>query len=141
MPSAAAPRPRHRAVRRRGDRREPRAAAGRVVPCPEPGLALLDGGRHDLSFDFGLPEPQLTAPGLGAPTRPVSGEITELADQHAFLRLDPADPLAVGDVVRLGVSHPCTVLDKWQWIPITHGVGDDPGRDRAVRTWSAVHRH
>jgi D-serine deaminase-like pyridoxal phosphate-dependent protein len=27
-------------------------------------------------------------------------------------------PLRVGDVVRLGLSHPCTAFDKWSLIPV-----------------------
>jgi D-serine deaminase-like pyridoxal phosphate-dependent protein len=27
-------------------------------------------------------------------------------------------PLVVGDVVRLGISHPCTLFDKWSLIPV-----------------------
>ncbi|MGI5128607.1 alanine racemase [Pseudonocardia sp. CA-107938] len=107
----------------------------RVISRPEPGLALLDAGKRDVSFDEGLPEPQLAAPALGAPARPITGEISAVADQHAFLRLDAADPLAVGDVVRLGLSHPCTALDKWRWIPVTDGTGADPAVTDLVRTW------
>ena len=107
----------------------------RVISRPEPGLALLDAGKRDVSFDEGLPEPQLAATALGASARTIKGEISAVADQHAFLRLDPADPLAVGDVVRLGLSHPCTALDKWRWIPVTDGAGDDPAVIDLVRTW------
>jgi D-serine deaminase-like pyridoxal phosphate-dependent protein len=107
----------------------------RVISRPEPGLALLDAGKRDVSFDEGLPEPQLVAPALGAPSRPIEATISAVADQHAFLRLDPTDPLAVGDVVRLGLSHPCTALDKWRWIPVTDGAGDDPAVIDLLRTW------
>ncbi|MER5864363.1 alanine racemase [Kitasatospora sp. NPDC002040] len=82
----------------------------RVVSRPESGLALLDGGKRDLSFDEGLPEPQLRR-GHG----PVGGEITALNDQHAFLR---GAQVQVGDVVRVGLSHPCTVFDKWSLLPV-----------------------
>ena len=113
-------------------------AWARVVSRPEPGLALLDAGKRDVPFDEGLPEPQLAADALGAPTRPLAGEITAVNDQHAFLRLDPADPLRVGEVVRLGLSHPCTAFDKWRWIPVTDGAGRRPApstRPSCVRTW------
>ncbi|HVH22621.1 MAG TPA: amino acid deaminase [Pseudonocardia sp.] len=111
----------------------------RVVSRPEPGLALLDAGKRDVPFDEGLPEPQLAADRLGAPTRPLTGEITAVNDQHAFLRLDPADPLRIGQVVRLGLSHPCTAFDKWRWIPVVAG-GDeaeesDPVIVELVRTY------
>lgn len=90
----------------------------RVISRPEPGLALLDVGRRDVSFDEGLPEPQVAAAGLGEEPRPITGEISAVNDQHAFLRLPDGDPLRVGDVVRLGLSHPCTVFDKWRTIPV-----------------------
>jgi D-serine deaminase-like pyridoxal phosphate-dependent protein len=95
-------------------------AWGRVVSRPEPGLALLDVGKRDVPFDEGLPMPQLVR-GKG----PVDGRITALNDQHAFLRDSPAE---IGDVVRLGLSHPCTALDKWTMIPVV----DDADARRPV---------
>jgi len=52
-------------------------------------------------------------------------QVTGLADQHTFVRLEPGAPdpagaaaevvpLQVGDLVGLGVSHPCTTFDKWR---------------------------
>jgi D-serine deaminase-like pyridoxal phosphate-dependent protein len=82
-----------------------------VVSRPEPGLALLGFGRRDAGFDAGLPVPLNTA-----------GEVIALNDQHAFLRVDADSPLAPGDLVCLGISHPCTTLDKWRVIPV---VADD----------------
>lgn len=98
----------------------------RVISRPESGLAFLDVGRRDVAFDDGLPIPQATATVLGGEPRPLVGTITAVSDQHAFLEMDPTDPLAVGDVVRLGLSHPCTVLDKWRLIPVTDGDHPDP---------------
>lgn len=86
-------------------------AWARVVSQPEEGLALLDAGRRDVPFDIDLPIPQS-----------VEGEIAALNDQHAFLHLAPGAELAVGDVVRLGLSHPCTAFDKWRVVPVI----DDP---------------
>ncbi|NMO03892.1 amino acid deaminase [Gordonia sp. TBRC 11910] len=98
----------------------------RVISRPEPGLVLLDVGKRDVSFDEGLPEPQLAAPTLGGPSRPLTGEITAVNDQHAFLRIADDTPLAVGDVVRLGLSHPCTVLDKWRTVVTVADGSDNP---------------
>ena len=107
----------------------------RVISRPEPGLALLDIGRRDVSFDEGLPTPQLVADQLGAPSRPLDGgEITAVNDQHAFLRIPPDSDLRVGDVVRLGLSHPCTAFDKWQWIPLLDDAGPDPHLLDLIRT-------
>ncbi|WP_244632444.1 hypothetical protein [Microbacterium sp. Se63.02b] len=82
-----------------------------MVSQPEDGLALLDAGRRDVPFDLDLPVPQS-----------VEGEVTALNDQHAFLRLADAATTAVGDVVRLGLSHPCTAFDKWRVVAVI----DDP---------------
>ena len=110
----------------------------RVVSAPEPGLALLDAGKRDVSFDEGLPEPQLIADDLGAPATSLTGaHISAVNDQHAFLRHDPATSVRVGQVIRLGLSHPCTVFDKWRWIPVVAtGSGDaDPVVTDLVRTY------
>src|SRR5271166_6935709 len=97
-----------------------------VLSRPEPGLALLGAGRRDVGFDKGLPVPlravrQGVAGGISGET-PALGEVTALNDQHAYLRLDAATVLAPGDLVCLGISHPCTTLDKWRVIPV---VSDD----------------
>ena len=34
-------------------------------------------------------------------------------DQHAYLRAAEVTP---GDLVKLGISHPCTAFDKWRTI-------------------------
>jgi D-serine deaminase-like pyridoxal phosphate-dependent protein len=88
-----------------------------VLSRPEPGLALLSAGRRDAGFDAGLPVPLRARRRHGAATD-LAGEITELNDQHAYLRLDPDTALAPGDLVALGISHPCTTLDKWRLIPV-----------------------
>ncbi|RQO61138.1 amino acid deaminase [Paucibacter sp. KBW04] len=97
-----------------------------VLSCPEPGLALLNAGRRDVSFDQGWPLPVWHLP------RPLDDEqaarlpapagwaITGLNDQHAYLRWDPAACAgpAVGERVVLGPSHPCTTFDKWAWMAV-----------------------
>ncbi len=50
--------------------------------------------------------------------------VTALNDQHAFVTLRPDSGMGVGDIVRLGISHPCTTLDKWSEIATI-----DDGRD------------
>ena len=93
---------------------------GRVVSTPEPGLALIDAGRRDLSHDAGLPAPierwrrgdRLDLEGTGA-------TVTALSDQHVFLAYPPGLDLRLGDLVRLGISHPCTTLDRWRTLLVT----------------------
>jgi len=82
-----------------------------VLSRPEPGLALLGAGRRDAGFDMGLPVPLRV---LGRDTSTDGWSITGLNDQHAFLRLDAGAELRPGEVVGLGISHPCTTLDKWR---------------------------
>ncbi|RAX44098.1 amino acid deaminase [Arthrobacter sp. AQ5-06] len=116
------------------DGSEPFAAGmhgwARVVSQPEPGLAILDAGKRDLPVDEGLPQPQLIGPALGGPMQPLKGaSITAVNDQHCFMAFD-AGTTAVrpGDVVRLGLSHPCTAFDKWTLIPVLA----DTDRDQTV---------
>ena len=101
-------------------------AGSRVSSQPEPGLALVDGGKRDLPYDLGLPEVQLRRPrDPGSAPEPLSGlTVTALNDQHGFVRWDPQlpAPIMIGDELRLGVSHPCTAFDKWRVIPVI----DDP---------------
>jgi D-serine deaminase-like pyridoxal phosphate-dependent protein len=78
-----------------------------VVSRPEPDLALLTMGRRDVSFDQDLPVP------YGLP----AARVVKLNDQHAYLRLG-SDHVEVGDWVEFGISHPCTVFDKWPMIPV-----------------------
>ena len=39
-------------------------------------------------------------------------------DQHAYLRFGAAEAPRVGDLVGLGISHPCTTFDKWRWMAV-----------------------
>ena len=87
-----------------------------VVSRPEPELALLSAGRRDVGFDAGLPVPLRVRRRDGEAAGLAGAEVTGLNDQHAYLRLDPDSALAPGDLVCLGISHPCTTLDKWRLI-------------------------
>ena len=89
-----------------------------VVSRPEPGLALLGAGRRDAGFDAGLPVPLRMRRRDGRAAGLADAKVTGLNDQHAYLRLDPDTALAPGDLVCLGISHPCTTLDKWRLIPV-----------------------
>ncbi|MEF3403599.1 amino acid aldolase [Agromyces sp. CCNWLW203] len=98
----------------------------RVVSHPEPRLALLDGGKRDFPYDEGLPVPFGVTETPGSDERPLAGaSVTALNDQHAYLRADAPLDLAVGEVVSLGLSHPCTAFDKWRLIPVVEGGGSD----------------
>lgn len=94
---------------------------GRVSSRPAPDLALLTLGKRDASFDEGLPIPLYRRGLSDSDTCQETRVITALNDQHAFLLLDPADDLAVGDWVGCGLSHPCAAFDRWRLIPIVDG--------------------
>ena len=108
----------------------------RVVSQTEPGLAILDAGKRDLPFDEGLPEPQFIGPVLGGAMEPLLGaRITSVNDQHSFMTYDAnSTTVRPGDVVRLGLSHPCTAFDKWTVIPVLadSGSAEGPGNQTVV---------
>ena len=94
----------------------------RVQSCPEPGLAILAVGKRDISYDLEMPIPLLHCRrGRTEPvTAPADWKISALNDQHAYLRGSSAQhaALQVGDLICLGISHPCTTFDKWRWMPL-----------------------
>ncbi|MFC0108097.1 amino acid deaminase [Kibdelosporangium aridum] len=98
-------------------------AWAQVTSKPEDNLALLTIGKRDASFDEGLPEPQLIRTADG--TKPLSGcTVTAMNDQHSFLAIGEGADVQVGDWVGLGLSHPCTVFDKWQLLPAVGADGE-----------------
>lgn len=96
-----------------------------VISAPEAGRVVLNAGKRELAYDAGLPvivsrfrNGALLAAGEGA-------TLTRLFDHHAIV--DDAEGLQVGDVVDLGISHPCSLFDRWREVV---AVSDD-----AVETW------
>jgi D-serine dehydratase len=85
-----------------------------VLSRPEPDLAILSAGRRDFGTDAGNPVPLKWARPPGGAV-PLSGcEVIGVSDQHAHLQIAANSPLRVGDMIGLGVSHPCTTFDKWK---------------------------
>jgi D-serine deaminase-like pyridoxal phosphate-dependent protein len=103
-----------------------------VLSQPEPGLALLGFGKRDAPIDAGFPVPVAHHPHRGAQHDIESWTITALNDQHAYLGTDPATVPAVGDVVVLGISHPCTAFDRWRLVMEVDADHDVVG---AIRTF------
>ena len=106
-----------------------------VQSRPEPGRVILTMGKRDSSYDAGLPKPlSWYRPGGHArPEELVDGcTCVEMNDQHLFLDVPDSAPLAIGDMVAFGISHPCLTFDKWQVIPI---VDDDYNVVSAIRTF------
>ncbi|MGE5830260.1 MAG: alanine racemase [Micromonosporaceae bacterium] len=90
-----------------------------VLATPEPGLSIVGAGKRDLPFDEGMPVPLRVRRPDGS-LRPLPGaRVERINDQHAYVRDAPVRP---GDLMHLGISHPCTAFDKWRVIPV---VDDD----------------
>lgn len=90
---------------------------GRIQSMPEPGLAILNVGKRDVSYDIDLPVAEKWfRPTIHAEPMAIAEAVTttQINDQHLFLKLSPGSDLRVGDVIGLGISHPCTTFDKWR---------------------------
>jgi len=106
-----------------------------VQSRPEPGRVYVTGGKRDLSFDMDLPTPVAWyRPGAHEKPHALSSDhhASAINDQHLHLTVPSDSPLAVGDLVALGISHPCTTFDKWQLIYV---VADDYTVVDAIRTF------
>ncbi len=104
-----------------------------VQSRPEPAKILLTMGKRDIGAD----EPPLAQTwfrhGMAAPAKIGPGHVvTGLNDQHCHMSVPLDSPLAVGDMVSFGVSHPCLTFDKWQVICL---VDDAYNVISAIRTF------
>lgn len=106
----------------------------RVQSVPEPGLALLSAGKRDVSYDVHLPivTHVIRSGGDGRPVPLMGCEIFSLADQHAFMRKPAELEFKIGDIVILGISHPCTTFDKWD---VIYGVDGELNIISAYKTY------
>lgn len=82
-----------------------------VLTSPEPGVAILNLGKRDVGIDVDNPIPLKR---FHRELLPIKGRIDHLNDQHGYLYFPPDQQIAVGDLVDLGISHPCTTFDKWR---------------------------
>ncbi|MCC0096295.1 amino acid deaminase [Streptomyces flavotricini] len=95
-----------------------------VVSRPSPTQAFVNAGKRDIAYDLGLPEAELVRDALTGEERPAAGvRVVKLSDQHAWLETEAADDVNVGDWVALGMSHPCTIFEKWPLIPVVEADG------------------
>jgi D-serine dehydratase len=105
-----------------------------VQSRPDPDKVLLTLGKRDVGYDAGLPQPVswFRPGGMGAPAKiPAGCSITSLNDQHAHMKIAAEAPFAVGDMVAVGVAHPCTTFERWQLLMLVDDRLDIVG---AVRT-------
>jgi D-serine dehydratase len=107
-----------------------------VQSMPEKQLAILTLGKRDCSYDVQLPIPKYCyRPGEGAGSLQELGagfKVTALNDQHAYLALPVDCDLKIGDMIVLGISHPCTTFDKWD---VLYGVDDSYNVVSAFKTF------
>jgi D-serine dehydratase len=103
-----------------------------VLSRPEPGLAILSAGRRDFGTDAGNPAPLKWTHPPEEPLPLSDCEVVGVSDQHAHLQIPIDHPLQVGDLVGLGVSHPCTTFDKWKLLYL---VDDDYRVVDAIQTF------
>lgn len=89
-----------------------------VLSRPEPDLLIAGAGRRDVPFDEGLPAVRSVRSADGRQLPSAGFVLDRLNDQHAFVRIPPDSKVAPGDMLRLGISHPCTAFDKWRVIPV-----------------------
>jgi D-serine deaminase-like pyridoxal phosphate-dependent protein len=95
-----------------------------VVSRPTTEQAFLNAGKRDAAYDLDLPQAQVVRSGRDGTERPADGlTVTKLSDQHAWVDTERAGDVEVGDWVALGLSHPCTIFDKWQLIPLVEQDG------------------
>lgn len=94
-----------------------------VLSRPEPTLVVLGAGKRDVPYDVDLPAPQQLhrRDGSVVPLRE-RASVTGLMDQHTFLRVDGDLKIEPGDIVSLGLSHPCGAFEKSPLMPL---VSDD----------------
>lgn len=107
-------------------------AWGAVLSLPEPGLAIVGFGKRDVPYDVRLPMPFMRYRSGHFSDITGQTEVTALNDQHAFVHLDAAVDLAVGDLIGCHLSHPCTTFDKWRLLPL---VDEDYQVTGAIQTY------
>lgn len=106
---------------------------GHVQSRPEPGLAILALGKRDISHDIEPPRPIHWVRRGQRIIEPLDDRfrIVAMNDQHASMVIPTSHRLAIGDLVAVGCSHPCTTFDKWRTILV---VDDDYAVIDAIAT-------
>jgi len=97
-----------------------------VQSKPEAEKAIVGMGKRDAAFDAGLPVPALHyRPGDPVPkAAPAHWTVTKMMDQHAYLQIQVADEIEVGDMIGFDISHPCLTFDKWRSLSVLNAQFD-----------------
>lgn len=89
-----------------------------VLSQPEHGCAILNFGKRDVGNDLENPFPLERVSRGAKGIHSYSGKIDRVNDQHAYLLFDHDNQVQIGDLIGVGISHPCTTFDKWRYIPL-----------------------
>jgi D-serine dehydratase len=89
-----------------------------VLSRPEDNWAILNLGKRDVGNDLENPFPLKRVGRGSSEVVPYSGKLDRLNDQHGYLFFDSANEVNIGDVIGMGISHPCTTFDKWRYLPV-----------------------
>jgi D-serine dehydratase len=105
-----------------------------VQSIPDGDVALVAAGIRDFPADAGYPTLlEVHRDGRMVQTfAPGTHSMSRSNDQHGYLPLGPGLALEIGDVLKFGISHPCTAFDKW---PVLFMVDDKNVVTEAVRTY------
>ncbi|WP_456696172.1 alanine racemase [Aeromicrobium sp. P5_D10] len=98
-----------------------------VLSRPEPELVIAGFGRRDVPTDDRLPVVLGVFDADGAMLPDTSAVVVDINDQHAFVRVSKECDWRPGDVLSLGVSHPCGAFDRWRSVPIVNALRDIVG--------------
>ena len=102
-----------------------------VLSCPEPGRAIVGAGRRDAPYDAGLPTVLARLSRRRAAR--ARARDRDRAQRPARVRDGGADgALRPGDLLCLGISHPCGAFDRWRTLL---EVDADYTVTRAIRTF------
>jgi D-serine dehydratase len=96
---------------------------GSVVSTPERGRAIVGIGKRDAPYDVAMPVPRQLHRAGGAAVSLAGAAVLKLMDQHALVDVDPGQPVAPGDIMSFGVSHPCAAFDRWRFLPLIDADG------------------
>ena len=104
-----------------------------MLSTPEDGLAIVGLGRRDVSFDQGLPR-VLAVRREDGTVEHLDGavEANALDDQHLYCRVRSGTRCESATSSRCGISHPCSMFDRWRLIPV---VDDDDAVVEVVATF------
>jgi D-serine dehydratase len=104
-----------------------------VQSRPQPDKVLLTMGKRDVGVDdMPVAQTWFRPGGNGVQEMPPDHRVVAHNDQHCHMVVPTGSPLAVGDMVSFGVSHPCLTFDKWQVICV---VDDDYNIVSAIKTF------